>query len=461
MDNTPSRSPDFNRRDFLKGGSTAALLTMMGGVKLVAQTSDSSSEKKKYTGPKLKVGVIGLGTRGREIVNTLARNEYAEIAGLCDRYPLSIRRCANSAPGAAQVEDYRALLNQPEIPAVVVATPTHQHKEIVLAAIKAGKHVYCEAPIAHTVADAREIAVAAKAARELVFHAGLQLRCDPQRLELIKTFRTGALGDPVMARTQWHKKTIWRASAQKPEREAELNWRLDKNVSLGVVGEILGHHLDQATWFLAKHPVAVSGLATTAFWKDGREIADTVRVVLEFPDGFSVISDATLANSYDSEYEIYYGSESAVLLRQSDVWLFKEVDARLLGWEVYFPKQQFYKETGIVLKVGASKSVPTDDSQAQSGQASDAEPPETPLSSSLNTFVRNAGDLVLAKEQFISELGDDDQAALVDHLATKVPRRPAPGALDGFQAAVTAITANQAILTRQRIVLKPESYQLS
>jgi predicted dehydrogenase len=457
MDNQPGQT-DFKRRDFLKRGSAAALLTMMGGVKLVAQ--DTSSEKKKYNGPKLKVGVIGLGTWGREIVNTLARNEYAEVAALCDHYALMVRRCANSAPAAAQFDNYQALLAKPEIPAVAVATPTHQHKEIVLAALKAGKHVYCEAPIAHTIEDAREIALAAKTARQQIFHAGLQLRSDPQRRELIKTFRTGALGDPVMARTQWHKKNIWRASAQKAEREKELNWRLDKTVSLGLAGEILGHHLDQAAWFLAKRPVAVSGLATTAFWKDGRDVPDTVRLVLEFPDEFSVISDATLANSFDGEYEVYYGSDSAVLLRQSDVWLFKEVDAKLLGWEVYFPKQQFYQETGIVLKVGASKSVSTDDSQGKSGQPKEPEPPETPLSSALKIFVRNAGDLVLAREQFISELGDDP-VALADHLATKVPRRAAPGPLEGFQAAVTAIKANEAIVSRQRIVLKPEWFQLS
>ena len=65
---------------------------------------------------------------------------------------------------------------------MIIATPTHQHKEIALDALKAGKHVYCEAPLAHTIEDARAIAQAAKAARQQIFQAGLQNRADPERI---------------------------------------------------------------------------------------------------------------------------------------------------------------------------------------------------------------------------------------------------------------------------------------
>jgi predicted dehydrogenase len=444
----------FNRRDFLKGGSTATLMAMLGGIKLVAQTADSDIDIED-SGPKVKVGVVGLGTWGREIVNTLARWPKAEIAAVCDTYAPSVRRCATSAPGALQTDDYRKILSTPDIPAVIVATPTHQHKEIVLAALKAGKHVYCEAPLAHTVEDARAIAMAAKDARHLVFQAGLHMRSDIQRRELIKTFRSGALGRPVMARAQWHKKQSWRAASPNPQRERDLNWRLRKETSLGVVGEIVSHQMDQAVWFFNQMPVAVSGSCTTALWDDGRDVADTVHAVLEFAGGLSMACDATLANSYDGEYEVYFGGDSAVLLRQSDIWLFKEVDAPLLGWEVYFPKEVFHKETGIVLKVGASKSVKPGASQTEK-----MKPPQTPLFSALNVFVRNAGDCALAREIFISEVGDDPEA-LVEHLATKVPRRQAPGYLEGFRAAVTAIKSSEAVAGNQRIILKPEWYELS
>ncbi|HWW03570.1 MAG TPA: Gfo/Idh/MocA family oxidoreductase [Candidatus Acidoferrum sp.] len=455
MDENETRTPEFNRRDFLKGGSTATLMTMLGGVELFAQTKEDSEIDLEDRGPKVKVAVIGLGTRGREILNTLARWPKAEIVAVCDTYPASVRRSASIAPGAVQTEDYRAILNNRDILAVVVATPTHQHKEIVLAALKAGKHVYCEAPLAHTIEDASAIALAAKAAPQLVFQPGLHLRSELNRRELITTFRSGALGQPVMARAQRHKKQSWRASSPKPEREQELNWRLDKMISLGLIGEVVSHQMDQARWFFNQLPVAVSGFGTIALWKDGREVADTVRAVLEFPEGLSMTCDATLANSFDGEYEVYFGSDSAVLLRQGDIWLFKEVDSRLLGWEVYFPKEKFRDETGIVLKVGASKSVPLTEKEIQKDRLK-----KDPLYCALDAFLRNAQDVETAREEFVQEVGDDDPKALVEHLATKVKRRATPGWLEGFQAAVTAIKANEAVLTGRRIILDPQWYQL-
>ena len=186
----------YNRRDFLKGGSFATLMTMLGGVELFAQTNGrrQPARAKKPT-VKMKVAVIGLGAWGREIVNTLARcQEEADLAAICDTYPASLKRTASAAPAATQTQDYKTILANKDIPAVVIATPTGTHKEIALAALKAGKHVYCEAPLANTIEDAREIALAAKAAKLSVFQAGLQMRSDKQRLFLLPFVRSGALG---------------------------------------------------------------------------------------------------------------------------------------------------------------------------------------------------------------------------------------------------------------------------
>ena len=65
---------------------------------------------------------------------------------------------------------------------------------------------------------------------------------------------------------------------------------------------------------------------------------DTVQAVFEFPGGVRMIYDATLANSFDGEYEMLYGSDAALMMRESKAWMFKEVDSPLLGWEVYADK---------------------------------------------------------------------------------------------------------------------------
>ncbi len=456
MNENESEALGYNRRDFLRGGSVATLMTMLGGVELFAQTNAAPAGESKAPVVKIKIGVIGLGAWGREILNTLARLPQADVAAICDTYPASLKRIASAAPAAAQTPDYKAVLDNKDIRVVIIATPSHQHKELVLAALKAGKHVYCEAPLANTIEDAREIARAAKAAKQLVFQCGLQMRSDPQRHFLLPFIRSGALGKPVLARAQWHKKTNWRAASPNPEREKALNWRLSKATSLGLIGEIGSHQIDQAGWFLNALPTAVTGFGSINFWKDDRDVPDTIQAVLEFPGDVRMIYDATLANSFDGEYEMLYGSDAAIMMRESKAWMFKEVDSPLLGWEVYADKLTFYKETGIALVAGKSKAVPAND-QAKPSQE---EPfTNTPLSYALGNFLRNAVDLEAAAEDYKASYGADDVDGLMEHLS-KVPLRAAAGCLEGFQAVVTAVKANEAILGAKRIELKPEWYEL-
>ena len=209
---------DLNRRAFVQRGSFAAMLAALGAVELRAQAQAPAEKKAAFT---VNVAVIGLGPWGREIVNTLARTKEAKIVAICDTYPAMLKRTAENAPGAAQESDYKKVLADKNVQAVVIATPTHQHKQLVSEALAAGKHVYCEAPLAHTIEDARAIAAAAKAAPTSVFQAGLQLRSDAQRHFLLQFIRSGALGKNIFSRAQWHKKQSWRKSSPNPDRERE------------------------------------------------------------------------------------------------------------------------------------------------------------------------------------------------------------------------------------------------
>src|SRR4051812_7461283 len=124
---TPENENEFNRRDFIKGGSAVTLMTLLGGVPLFAQNAPENSTETKAAGPKVKCAVIGLGTWGREILSTLGRLPQANVAAICDTYPASLRRSASNAPGATQTDDYKTILDNKEIKAVIIATPTHKH----------------------------------------------------------------------------------------------------------------------------------------------------------------------------------------------------------------------------------------------------------------------------------------------------------------------------------------------
>ena len=453
MKKTKNAAADFNRRDFLKGGSLATLMTLLGGVELRAQSGPE--EPKKPTGPKVKVGLIGLGLWGRDVLSTLNRLPQAEVAAICDTYPAFLKRSAKNAPGAATADDYRKILDNKDIPAVIIATPTHKHKDIVINALQAGKHVYCEAPIASTVEDAKAIALAAKNHPKQYFHAGLQLRSDPQRHFLLPFVRSGALGKWVMVRSQWHKKHPWRQTSPNQDREKEINWRLTKEISPGLIAEIGVHQIDSARWYLGMRPVSVTGFGAIRHWTDGRNVPDTIQTVVEFPGGIHFAQDITLANSFDTEYEMYYGTDAAVMMRGNKAWLFKEVDSPLLGWEVYARKDRFGDETGIALVANATKIA------AQGDQPIEEAPfTNTPLFYSLENFLSNANDLGGAVEDFASSFDVNDAAALKKYLAD-IRLQPYAGYKEAFESTVVALKANEAITKGQKVVFKPEWFELA
>ncbi|MCU0770793.1 MAG: Gfo/Idh/MocA family oxidoreductase [Verrucomicrobia bacterium] len=448
-----SGSP-VNRRDFITGSSLATVMAMLGGVRLIAQEGQGSSIAPAYTGPKVKVAVIGLGVWGREILSVLGRLPQAEVAALCDSYPAFLKRGARQAPGAVNEADAAKVIADRDISALIVATPTHQHREIALAALRAGKHVYCEAPLAHCLEDARAIAVAARALPGQVFQAGLQYRADPQRHFLLPFIRSGAIGRWIMARTQYFKKESWRRASSTPEREKEINWRLDQALSLGLVGEIGMHHLDQVSWFMDRRPIAVSGQGSIRLWADGRTVADTVQAQLEFPEAVNAYFSASLASSFGGEAETYHGSDATILMRESSAWMFKEVDSPLLGWEVYARKEQFQKDTGIVLKLGGSKQASFSEAEVK------AEAEKTALYYSIEAFLRNCSSVDMARKDFVEVFGGDDPGLLRNHLS-EVKRVPTGGYEEGYRATVLAIKSAEAVAQSKRILLEDEWFELT
>ncbi len=437
-------------------------MAMMGGVELRAgdASKPAASTELPLTkipiGPTVKYGVIGLGARGREVLKDLALLPNAPVAAICDSYPSSLRRVGdNDAPKAERFDDYQRLLASKEVQAVVIATPTPDHREMALAALQAGKHVYCEAPLANSIEDAKAIAAAARDSIKLVFQAGLQERSHPQRHFLLPFIRAGALGETVMARAQSHRHNSWVSASSNAEHEKALNWRLHQKTSTGLMGEVGIHQIDAVSWFLRARPTAITGFGSLLRWKDGRDVADTVQGVFEYPAGIRLMYDATLCNSFDKEYEMYYGTESAIMVRDAKAWLFKESDAPLLGWEVYARKDDFYTETGIALVANATK-------QAAIGTAATAgnATPFTPLHYALEAFTANVGQLDGAVKDFIDSFGDSDPKALADSLKALKPYAPAANWRDGLDATILAIKANEAVVQQQKITVEKELFDL-
>src|SRR5690606_16689274 len=105
----------------------------------------------------LGVGLVGAGRQGRAILGELQKLDAFEVRAICDSDESRLSSGARRARGAEGFADHRKLLEHAGIDVVIVATPTHLHRAIAVDALGAGKHVYCEAPLASTIEDSRAI----------------------------------------------------------------------------------------------------------------------------------------------------------------------------------------------------------------------------------------------------------------------------------------------------------------
>jgi len=184
-------------------------------------------------------------------------------------------------------------------------------------------------------------------------------------------------------------------------------------------------------------------------------VPDTIQAVIEYPGGVHLSYEATLANSFDGDYELLFGSDSAVMLRQDKAWMFKEVDSPLLGWEVYARKDEFYKETGIALVANASKPM-----LQENKPLTDAPYSTTVLTNAMQAFIINSGIVAGGVEDFIGNFGDD-AAKLRQHLVNEIKKGEHAASLqEGFEATVTVIKANEAILKGQKLVFQKDWFEI-
>lgn len=477
---------DTNRREFIKGTTSfGSLMLLMGGIPLGCNAEDNTNSTPATNAivdtnfspedPPVSCAVIGCGVWGREILQTLARlpgpadkTPNAPVVAICDIYKPFLKKAQEFAPKAEAFEDYRKVLELKNVDVVIVATPSHQHREIVVAALQAGKHVYCEAPLATTIEDALAIAKAAKAAEKVNFQAGLQMRADPGKKFVLNFIHTGAVGTPVMARSQWHKRQSWRKPGPTPERDKLLNWRLDSATSAGLAGEIGVHQFDLINWMTGKRPLSITGYGAIMdpdLQQDGRNVADTIQCVTQYPGNFNSFYDCTITNSFDGECDVLYGTGAAIMLRpevfgdhylSAKAWLFEETGSQLFGWEIYAAKEQFYHDTGIALSADASKSVKKGQVVTESPYA------VSTLHHALKAFLHNSlwtGHIV---SEFFKSYGTDAEGLgeMLAAPATLKGRFAAAGYKEGLEATVVAIKANEAITKGEKVMLPKELFEI-
>ena len=215
----------INRRHFIYTSALAAGALTAGLSAAMARLNYKSPNDK------LAIGCIGLGNQMHGVMNELV-NFQQDIVAICDVDAHQIDGIRNLAGKAKAYRDFRELLEHDKsVDAVAIATPDHWHATISTAAIKAGKHVYCEKPLTHTVAEARQLSHLAKHSK-VATQTGNQGSGSSNFRRSIELIQAGVLG-PVREIHIWHPPHGWPCGVVRPDGADPIPEGLDWNFWIG------------------------------------------------------------------------------------------------------------------------------------------------------------------------------------------------------------------------------------
>ena len=191
----------------------------------------------RHPGELLHVACIGVGGMGASDLGSVASAPNVRIVALCDVDAGNLGRAATRFPEARTFTDWRRLLDElgDDIDAVTISTPDHMHAPIALAAMSLGKHVYCQKPIAHNLAECRAMTEAAASAK-VVTQMGTQIHSLSAYRTAVATLRSGALGK-IREVHSWVSKSWAGPAAGRPDRTDEVPTGLSWDLWLGVAPE--------------------------------------------------------------------------------------------------------------------------------------------------------------------------------------------------------------------------------
>jgi predicted dehydrogenase len=324
-------SNEANRRDFLKSASavSASLGLAASAFAKSAPSAKPAAARVIGANDRINIGVVGCGGRGSYVANVFQRvgqEKNCQIVAVCDVYQKRVTENKNRLKVEFGTLDYREVIARNDVDAVIVATPDHWHAPIALAAMDAGKDVYLEKPMCHTIEEAKKLSDTVRETKR-VLQVGSQTTSAEQWWQAKKAIAEGMIGDMIMSQGSYHRNST----------EGEWNWPIDTNAGPDKTGE---DYIDWKMWLgsAPKRPYNADrffrfrkywdysgGIATDLFFhvmapmnicwsepqfpnkvmagggiyvfKDEREVPDTFHFIAEYPKGHSVVLSSSMANS--------------------------------------------------------------------------------------------------------------------------------------------------------------------
>ena len=387
---------ELRRRDLLKA---AAAAPAVGAFYFGYEKMDKSP---------VRAAIIGTGDEGCQAMIRYHNRDYLNFVGYCDIRPSQQKRAVKEFSDHAQYgpadankltryDDHKKMLDDPNVEVVVIALPLWLHAPMAIEAMKAGKHVFCEKLMAHSVKECKEMVKVAHETNRLLA-VGHQRHYSVLYDNANYLVQNDHLGDIRHIRALWHRNNArpklakngkgealfdgqgnpvylvydkdgnevapdaknatdvivyqdgWKRPIPPEDRDIDfkkfgyesldelIRWRLFNRTGAGLMAELGSHQLDACSIFLGKkHPIAVTGIGGTFFYRDGREVDDHVFVTFEFPgkgwkpgepdkgDHVVVTYSSINTNAFDKYGETVYGSRGTLIVEdEKEILLYKD-----------------------------------------------------------------------------------------------------------------------------------------
>jgi predicted dehydrogenase len=357
----------INRRQFIQKSLVGAAATPV-----VARTVAHAAQQQTPVSPndRIQVGMIAVGARAHQLMGAVMAVPGVEIVGVCDAYTGRVQRAIERTAGTARdYGDWRAILDDPAIDAVVIATPDHWHREQTLAALKAGKDVYLEKPMTLTIDEGPEMIAAAEYSGRI-----LQIGSNGISSKLQETARdivqSGKLGEITLIRATYDRNTrsgAWLypippdANEQTVDWEAFLGpapehpfslerffrWRCYWDYSGGISTDLFVHLMTTIHFIMgATMADSVMAMGHNFRFTETHEVPDTLIGAVSYPEkGFDVSLGATFNNSSagGSGFTIM-GTEGALVFRGNELAFRPDHPVEGNGWIVASWPSELEKE---------------------------------------------------------------------------------------------------------------------
>jgi predicted dehydrogenase len=314
------------RRDFIKQ-------TVIGSTAFVAYPH----AKLFGANDRVRVGMIGVGGRGQELLKQILQVPNAQLVAIADIYSRRRDEAKQMAPGIQTLDDHRRLLDRSDIDAVIVASPLHIHARHFLDTLSAGKDLYCEKTMTWSISEAEQCLAAAKSSNRVI-QIGLQHESSGALADTRTWITDGLVGkvtqvESWMSRNTPHGKGQWVRPTPsdctpanvnwgaflngRPDQPFDaykfINWRLFWEFSGGNVTENMVH---QIAWIMSALNLPVPSAAYMSGGvfseKDGRQVPDTIAVTLDFANDLVVTWQSTFSNSLYGLGERLLGSDGTI-----------------------------------------------------------------------------------------------------------------------------------------------------